>query len=445
MKIVGLKIDEGLMAASVVEKGLRRTEVADSFSQAYSSDGELVELLKDKSQGWRGARIVSSLPGRLFTQRVVRLPFDDRKRVEKALPFELEDTVPFALDDVVIDHLVLEGLKKGKGADASNEAVVLALLLPKELLKQHLDLLASAGIDPQAVVPSYAGLHALSAMMQAEGNSLLACGRDLCLRSKDTIKELRSFSPASATAGLRHTVQAFETELKERVEKASVLCVDGTTERELAELGITVEQVAPELGGKKAEDPLSLGLALSEEINFRKGAFGYRVVDEGARHRKRTLIIAGAMAVFFFAANLGVKYYVVQKTYGRLDKEIKDIYRQADPNARTIADPVRQLKSSLAETEKKYGVLGSGTSALDVMKAVNDGIPKDVRVSFLEFNLEGNSLKLQGEATSFEALDKIKAELQKSDFFSDVAVQDTRMGADNKVKFRIDIKLKQAA
>jgi hypothetical protein len=89
-------------------------------------------------------------------------------------------------------------------------------------------------------------------------------------------------------------------------------------------------------------------------------------------------------------------------------------------------------------------VLGTGTSVLDVMKAVTEGIPKEVRVSFTEFNLDGERLKLQGEASSFESVDKVKAELQKAPVFAEVIVQDTRMGVDNKVKFRMEIRLKQA-
>ena len=77
------------------------------------------------------------------------------------------------------------------------------------------------------------------------------------------------------------------------------------------------------------------------------------------------------------------------------------------------------------------------------MKAVTEGVPKEVRVSFQEFLLEDDRLKLQGEADSFESVDKMKAELQKAPPFSEVVVQDTRMGVDNKVKFRFEIKLKQ--
>ncbi len=443
MKIVGLKIEKGYVSASVVEKGMRRTEVLDSFSRNFATDTELVEILKDQARTWAGARVVSSIPGQLFTQRPVSFPFADRKRVEKALPFEIEDSLPVELDEVVIDHLVLDPGKSAKG-EAAREAMVLALLLPKALLRQHLALLASAGIDPQSIIPSYLGLYSLSAMMKPEGPTLMICGRDLCVRQGETVKALKSFSGNGSTGGLRHIIQTLETEQKERLEKAILLCPDDSVQNELSGLGMAVEHISPELGGKKAADPVSLGLALIEDINFRKGEFAYHIADEGARRRKRTLIIAGAAAAVLLMANLGVRYYLIESSYGRLDKQIRDIYLQAVPGAKNVADPVRMLRSNLDEARKKFGVLGSGTSALDVMKAVNDGVPKEVRVSFQEFNLDGDQLKIQGETASFEAVDKIKAELQKSDLFSQVAVLDTRMGADNKVKFRLDIKVKPA-
>ena len=443
MKIVGLKIEKGLVAAAVVHKDFRRMELVDSFSQPFATDAELVDILRDKSRDWTGAKVVSSIPGHLFTQRLVLFPFADRKRVEKALPFEIEDGVPFELDDVVIDHLILDGGKAGKGADASKEASVLGVILPKGVLRRHLELLASAGIDPQVIVPSYSGIDALSKMIKGEGCTLLTCGNDLCLRSGETVKGLRSFSGMGPTAGIRHTVHALEVDLKEHVEKVFVLCPDSGVQTVFADMGIAVEQIAPELGGKKAFDPVSLGLALSEQVNFRKQEFAYHLADEGARRRKRTLIVAGVVAAVLFVVNLGVKFYVVETSYGKIDREIRDVYRQAIPDAKVVADPVRQLRSSLEEARKKFGVLSTGTSALDAMKAVTDGIPKEIRVGFQEFNLEGERLKLQGEAASFESVDKIKAELQKTELFSEVAVLDTRMGTDNKVKFRLDIKLKQ--
>ena len=439
MKIVGLKIEKGLVSAAVVQKDFRRTELVDSFSQPFATDAELVDILKDRSKDWAGAKIVSSIPGNLFTQRTLTLPFADRKRIEKALPFEVEDTVPFDLGDVVLDHLVL-GIAAAK---KDMETQVLCMMLPKTVLRQHLDLLSSAGLDPQVIVPSYAGLSAVAKMMPPDTGALLLCGPDMCFRQNGVLKTLRSFSGSLSTGGLRHILQALETEHKEKVEKAALLINDEVARAVLAEAGMAVELVIPEINGKKAQDPVSLGIALLDDVNFRRGEFAYHVADEGTRRRMRTLIVAGAVAALLFTVNIVVKFSVIQSGYGKLDAEIKEIYRQTFPDGRPAADPVRQMRDKINESKKLFGALGSGSSALDVMKTVTDGIPKEVRVSFSEFILEGDRLKLQGEASSFESVDKIKAELQKSPLFADIAVQDTRMGVDNKVKFRLEMKLKQ--
>jgi general secretion pathway protein L len=444
VKIVGLKIEKGRVAAAVVDKGFRKTELIDSFSLSFATDAELVSILKEKARDWTGARIVSSIPGSHFSQRTLHFPFSDRKRLEKALPFEVEDIVPFPLEDVVLDHLALQDGKPEKGSVARKETPVLGMMLPKALLRLHLDLLAGAGVDPQVIVPSYAGLYSVAKMMKVEGRALLVSGDDLCLMLDGTVRGVRSYSGTAATGGLRHVLQVLETEQGARIEKVVILSADETVRKTATELGIPVEDVAPELGGKKAADPVGLGLALSGDVNFRKGEFAYRLADQGTRKMRRTVIAAGAAAAVLFGINLGVKLYIVQAGYGRLDKEIKDIYRHTFPDAKTVADPLRQMRAGLDETAKKIGVLGTGTSVLDIMKAVTDGIPKEVRVSFTEFNLEGERLKLQGEASSFETMDRIKAELLKTQVFSEVVVQDTRMGVENKVKFRMELKLKQA-
>jgi type II secretory pathway component PulL len=427
-----------------VDKGFRKSELVDSFVAAFATDAELVEILKERARDWKGAKIVSSIPGAEFSQRVLHFPFADRKRLEKALPFELEDSVPFPLEDVVLDHLVLQDMKQAKGSGERKETPVLGMMISKTLLRRHLDLLAGAGIDPQVIVPSYAGLYAVAKMVKVEGCTLLVSGADLCLKSGEAVKSVRSVSGPAPFGALRHLLQALETGHGERVEKVMVLSADDGTRKAVTELNIPVEDVAPELGGKKAADPASLGLALSEDVNFRKGEFTYRLADLGTRKLRRTVIAAGVAAGVLFAVNLGVKWYVAQSGYGRIDREIQDIYRQTFPEARTVVDPVRQMRLNLDEAAKKLGVLGTGTSVLDIMRAVTDGIPKEVRVSFTEFNLDGDRLKLQGEASSFESVDKVKAELQKAPVFAEVIVQDTRMGVENKVKFRMEIKLKQA-
>jgi type II secretion system protein L len=440
VKIVGLHIEQARVSASIVEKGFRSAELRDAFSASFRTEDELIAILKERAGDWTGARIVVSIPGERFSQRLLHFPFSDRKRLEKALPFELEDSIPYALDDVVIDHMVvgeIAGDGKGKG-----ETPVLGIMLPKTVLRQQLDVLAAGGLDPQAIVPSPIGLAAISRMVPTEGAVLFIAGNDLCLKNGETVIALRSFSALQATGGAVHTLKALET--AHGVQVAKVLVLGRERPGGWEALDIPLEQIVPEYNGKKAEEPVSLGIALSGEVNFRKGEYAFRLADEGTRKRKRTLIVAGVLAAMLAVANLGVKFYMVQSGYGKLDREIKGIYQQLFPQEAMPGDPVRYLRDKLANARKQFGVLGSGSSALDAMRAVTEGIPKEVRVSFIEFNLEGDRLKLQGDASSFESVDKIKAELQKVPSFGEVTVLDTRMGVDNKVKFRLDIKIKQA-
>ncbi len=441
MKIVGLKIEKGRVTASIIEKGLRQSELKDFFSLAFSTDTELVDILREKSRDWTGARIISSIPGHQFSQRSVTLPFSDRKRIEKALPFELEDTVPFSLDDMEFDHLVLDPPVAGPEKKKTTE--VLGFMVPRTVLQQHLDLLASAGVDPQVVVPSFAGLAPIVKMIPTEGCVLFIDSGDLCLKSGPAVLAYRGFSSLQPTGGIRHTIKALEIEHAVQIEKVYLLSEGEVDRTEFADLEIAVEQIVPDFKGKKALDPVSLGLALSGQVNLRKGVFAYHLEDEGSRKRRNTLIIAGAIALVLFSVNIGVKYYVVQSSYSKLNNEIKDLFRQTFPNAKVTAEPLRQLRTSIEEARKKFGVLGSGTSALDAMKAVTDGVPPEVRVSFQDFLLEGDRLKLAGEVASFESVDKLKAELERSKLFAEVQVKDTRMGIDDKVKFRFEITLKQ--
>jgi general secretion pathway protein L len=439
VKIVGLHIEQARISASIVEKGFRSTELKGSFSASFRSEAELIAVLKERSGDWAGAKIVVSIPGDRFSQRLLHFPFNDRKRLEKALPFELEDSLPYALDDVVIDHLVIgEIARDGK---AKGETPVLGILLPKKVLRQQLDVLAAGGLDPQAIVPSLIGLAAVSRIVPTQGVVLFIAGNDLCLKNGEAIIAFRSFS-AQATGGAAHTLKALETAHGVQVEK--ILLLDKEHPAGWESLGIALEHVVPEYNGKKAEEPVSLGIALSGEINFRKGEYAFRLANEGTRKRKRTLIVAAIVTAVLAVANLGVKFTMVQSGYGKLDREIKGIYQQLFPQEPMPGDPVRSLRDKLANGRKQFGVLGSGSSALDAMRAVTEGIPKEVRVSFSEFNLEGDRLKLQGDAPSFESVDKIKAELQKVPSFGEVTVQDTRMGVDSKVKFRLDIKIKPA-
>src|SRR5260370_40165755 len=82
----------------------------------------------------------------MVATHLVTLPFTDPKRIEQVLPAEVEGAIPFDLADVVWDHAIL--------GQAAGKTDVLVGIVKKSVLREHLDALAAAGIEPRGVTRS---------------------------------------------------------------------------------------------------------------------------------------------------------------------------------------------------------------------------------------------------------------------------------------------------
>ena len=68
------------------------------------------------------------------------------------------------------------------------------------------------------------------------------------------------------------------------------------------------------------------------------------------------------------------------------------------------------------------------------MKHVPPGVPVKVR----DLTIDGTSVHLEGETTTFDAVEKIKQAFVADETFQDVSISDTRVGAvPNQVVFRL--------
>src|SRR3954468_22361049 len=97
--------------------------------------------------------VAVSLPGGVAERHTVSLPFTDPRRIEQVLPAEVEGAIPFDLDEVVWDHAVL-GQSGGK-------TDVLVGIVRKAVLREFLEALAAAGVEPRVVTLAPLALSAL--------------------------------------------------------------------------------------------------------------------------------------------------------------------------------------------------------------------------------------------------------------------------------------------
>jgi len=92
---------------------------------------------------WHWDQVVVAVPGTSVATHPVVLPFQDPKRIQAALPFEVEGELPVELEEVLFDYQ-----PAGRADGGSN---LLVGVVKKDELRQLLTLLAGAGFDPRLV------------------------------------------------------------------------------------------------------------------------------------------------------------------------------------------------------------------------------------------------------------------------------------------------------
>lgn len=77
--------------------------------------------------------LLSHLPSSYLETRYLRFPFRSEKKIEKVLPLEIESTVPFEVEDILLRHRVL----KGPGVLESKDAHVLVMGYQRQLIQKY--------------------------------------------------------------------------------------------------------------------------------------------------------------------------------------------------------------------------------------------------------------------------------------------------------------------
>lgn len=89
------------------------------------------------------AHFVFSVPAKSVSSRLLQFPFRERFKVQKAIASQLEDELPFAVEETVFDAKIVR--YRGKGAEA------LAVAAPNDRVGEILALAGDCGITPQIV------------------------------------------------------------------------------------------------------------------------------------------------------------------------------------------------------------------------------------------------------------------------------------------------------
>ncbi|MDH5307159.1 MAG: type II secretion system protein GspL [Myxococcales bacterium] len=488
--VLGLDVGSHAIKAVELQQGLRRLAAVQvqAVSRADSQLG-IDELLARFLQIHRLSteHVVTAMRGDRVSVRRLSFPFGERRRLAQAVPFEIEDQLPFDLDDVYLDWSVV-------GGDRSR-AEVIAAVAPRREVSELIDTLHAAGCNPRTVECEGLVLANLTAAFDLPGHRLIVdlghAKTTLCALADERVVAARSIG----VAGRALTEAIAQDRGLNLTDAERAKCAEGILDRTLGvplpKAGGVIEQIAneivrfvasldPSIGEKVSEITLiggtaqldrideiltertglaaaRIGLPREEDglglvaggspvvfapaialalrgtarartrLNFRKDGYARRI--DLSRYRRdfgTTGVLAAAVAVLALVSFLSGA--LLESARARsIEGRISALYAEAFPGAAVPENPTAALRESLRQANERaefLGVYRGNLSALDLLTEISRLIPADLDVILEEVSIDHQTIRMRVASDSFEAADRLGIELAKFALFAQ-----TRIGA----------------
>ena len=377
-------------------------------------------------------KVILSVDPASFYSREMELPIRDRNKLREILPLELKGETAVDTDELIFDIIPLHGQK------------LLAVWAKRTDIAKMIETMLKAGLEPQVVTS--APFHWQTLLPEtADGTIALSDGTALAVYRDREPLYIRSLGEAEPAREIEKTLAALElgqgvkvgqvfligsaalagefTLTRTEGEEPSVvrLAVAG----ELAEAFTNNSAMAVEHAGawSLARENLSGGT-----VNFRHGELAYTAGFEKIKKKLRLTAILASLLVLLLFVETGIRYYLVKKDLDSINTSIRGIYHEVFPSRKKPVDEVAEIRSEIKR-------MGGGTTTQDLLGTLkriaelkNDGIN-----GFFETEIDGNQLRLKGDAVSFQAVNDFKARAGSQ--FATAEVGEIKSRPDGSVSF----------
>jgi Tfp pilus assembly PilM family ATPase/Tfp pilus assembly protein PilN len=457
--VVGLQVKDGFIGAVQVYVGLKGPEIDKAaFREAPDPEaiqGELKRLFQE--QGFKKEMIVTSLPSSKAFIREITLPLSHPKKVEKVIKYQMEPYLPCPVEEVLVDFL-------HPGTDGG----ILTFGVEKKYLAEHLALLGSAGIEPDAVTLDDIALFSLYlfkhggeteqpvAIVNHDGENLVV---QIIHRKQldfirilpdnedqlaDTFRFYKMKRPGlsveeiylAGNGSSEAHDKARALELKTGVKTMVWRPFDEMRDR----LDKTISLLQPKLG-------VPLGLAIGavyppeKTLDLRQEEF----VPKTYLNLRKMFLFMGAgllLLAVLLTVNVYQKAFYQERQYNRLQAQIRQVFTEAFPDAaqRIVrGQEVAQLEQKITEEMSQYQGLEEAAGRekiLEVLLSLSRIISEDPDVQIENASVEGKDIRIDGRTASFEAVDRLTGRLTKAGQFKNIKLVGARMDKkDNAVTF----------
>ncbi len=421
----------------------------------------LAQLLEDEQID--PENVVLTLHPEEVSYRILTVPFVNRRKINAVLPFELEKYIPFHLEDVCFASMVLK--------EKEGETSLLVASCKKVVLEEELQILQEAGINPIGISTDAAGIATSLLMLEEEKESasaLLYVGIDhstICIQQGGMLKSInscdvggRSLKTKEGSEDLLRFIQlalfAYQREPDSSSLKTISLAGEGHTEPILLDAlkllrdveikewsffspHFSVEGFQPglvDLSLFPAALGLSVGLLKQQEpLNFRTGQFAFRSEKREYAALMKQLGVMASLLLLLLGVNVEYQKLSLHSEVQGVKKEIRSQFHLLSPDSTRIVNALAQLETKLkeAEAERKSlalyaGVKGQFLDGFADMSQAIFNVSKNA-MELISLRYDNETIRLEGETSSFERADRIKNALEAVPSFKKVAIEDMRL------------------
>ena len=404
-----------------------------AITRPLENEESLGLLLQEHAAGEDGKeKVILSLDPSSFYSREMELPIRDRNKLREILPLELKGETAVDTDELIFDTVPLQGQK------------LLAIWAKRADIAQLIATMLKAGLEPQVVTS--APFHWQTLLPDtADGFIAISDGAALAVYHDREPIYIRSMGEGEPAREIEKTLAALE--IGKEIKVGQVFLIGSAahageftlTKMERAESSIVTLAVTGELAEAFADNSAMAvehagAWSLAREnlsggtVNFRHGELSYTAGFEKIKKKLRLTAILAALLVLLLFVETGIRYYLVKKDFDSINASIQGIYHEVFPGRKKPVDEVAEIRSEI----KRMGGGAATQDLLGTLKRIaelkNDGIN-----GFFETEIDGNQLRLKGDAVSFQAVNDFKARAGSQ--FATAEVGEIKSRPDGSVSF----------
>lgn len=480
-KIAAIELGNRVVRVALVRTGPARPRVLGlSEREIIQRENETrgaatVRALKDALEELKGSAdaYVSHLPGRNALVRLISVPFTRQRQIQTTAKFELEPYVPLPIDELAVDFSPISV------SDGKTE--VLAVAVRERTLRDHLEILGEAGIDPEIVDLDFAPLTSLwlrensvrekeiTILVHATGERaqlvVLEGRKMIYLRGMDFSAQEMQEDEQQPAEQIMTTLRAFAaTSRRTEVGKLVITGASLSAEQCAAlerKLGLSVSSSEPGANlippDKSAHGGVSswtalIGSTLSYRrrahagFNFRRGELRCHAAVAGFR---KHAAFSGALVAVLILAGVGhlrSQAHLREAERNAIEARMVGLFQNAfgrDPVAQDkVLEDMLSKEGPVQKGKDEYKIyrpyLAGTVSTLDVLNDVIKIIPDVPGLVVKELSVSKERVSVDGEVTGAGNVEVIRQQLAASEQLQDVRIDREASNRNtNKIEFTI--------